>query len=259
MERTVILSLSDGERAHLAAMGVTADARGFLHSASGRPVNAGVAAVMLSKDAPPEHAEHGIRPGSFQRPYLREGHQAERAQGLGGVPFVQQGSLPRPDPGPDDVAGTDVDGSGVGPPDEMAKMTPEAFQRHYLVNGHAAESPANTGRRGTTAVPASDPAEPAGFDRGWIRPGHQEPPPDARPANNPLPPGSPGADAYRAAAGVYQANQGQARTEHVMPSGAITATPAACRPVTLPSDMRASAVPVARAVAATKPAPGEMR
>ena len=269
MERRVILSLSDGETAHLAAMGVTADSRGFLHSASGRPVDAGVAVEMLSKDAPPQHAEHGIHPGRFQRPYLREGHQAERAQGLGGVPFAQQGSRPRPDQGPgeNDVAGFDIDGSSDGGPDGMAKgLVPDRFMRPYLTAGHAANSPGATGHYGVSPAPHMDGvpggdahvAEPQAFTRGPLQAGHEDDAPQNDPGgNSPHPGGTPAGEVYRTAAGQYGANQRQARTEHVMPSQAIVSTPATSRPPMLPADMRASAVPHAVQVMATKPAPGE--
>jgi hypothetical protein len=276
MERTVILSLSDGEREHLAAMGVTADSRGFLYSASGREVPAGVAVEMLSKA--------GISPSDFRRGPLTDGRAAHSAgQWTTGIPgssgpMARTGPAGPPGPagsgtgdrsmsggpagedGDDDlVPGGDEDGEGVGPPDGMAKgMLPDRFMRPYLAAGHQADSPGTTGRRGTTAIPeTASQVEPQDFDRGWIRPGHQEPPPDARPANNPQPPGSPGAGVYGAAAGVYQANQGQVRTEHLMPSQAVTSMPAPSRPPMLPADMRASAVPQAVQVQATRPAPGE--
>jgi hypothetical protein len=275
MERTVILSLSDGEREHLAGMGVTADSRGFLYSASGRRVDAGVALEMLSKG--------GVSPLDFRRGRLRDGHAAASAAqwtigAPGQPPMARTGPAGPPGPvgsgtadrtmaaGEDDdlVPGGNEDGEGVGPPDggDLAKMTPEAFRRHALVGGHAAESPANTGRRGATAVPASDPAEPQDFRRGWLQPGHEDADPANDPVgNNPHPGGTPGAAVYRTAAGRYGDNQARVAGDHLMPSQHIRSEPAACRPVALPADMRASAVPVPvqLQLQLTHPAPGETR
>ena len=265
------LSLTEAERVHLAALGVAAGSDGTLRSASGRPVDAGTAVVLLSKAA--------ISPADFRRAPLLDGHAAHSAaQWTTGSPGQALMARPGPagpagaagsgtadrdmgdDEGLDLVAGNDIDGSGVGPPDEVAKMTPAAFRRHYLAAGHSAESLANTGMRATTAVSDSAPAEPQDFRRGWLQPGHQDADPANDPmGNNPHPGGTPGAVVYRTAAEQYGANQARLAAEHLMPSQHITAEPAPSRPVMLPADMRASTVPVSVQAQATRPAPGEMR
>ena len=63
---------------------------------------------------------------------------------------------------------------------------------------------------------------------------------------------------YEAASRVYGANQAQCRSEHVMESQAVASTPAPGR-LALPQDMRASSVPAAVQMQATRLSPGETR
>jgi len=239
-----------------------------------------------------------ISPGEFQRPYLGEGHAAQSPSSwTAGIPDSLGGDRgrvartgpagPAGPPGsgtgdrtmavssrvgvqaredaeaaPDGDDWLDEHGTGIGTGEDgpaRKGMVPASFHRPYLAPGHQSDSPANTGLRGTTAVPetARD-AEPQDFTRGWIRSGHQAEPPDDRPPNNPHPAGTPGAAVYRSAAGAYEANQAGVRTEHVMPSQAARSEPAPAR-VVMPPDMRAASVPVAVQVAASRPAPGETR
>ena len=139
-----------------------------------------------------------------------------------------------------------------GSPGDVAKaMLPGYFMRGYLGAGHAAESPANTGRRGTTAVPDAPQIEGRDFTRGYLGAGHAAASPDDMPADNPH---------YAAAAAVYEANQRAVMAEHVVPSTAITAQHAApVRAVSMPQDMNAANVPMSISVQASKPAPGEQR
>ena len=145
--------------------------------------------------------------------------------------------------------------------DELEKgMLPDRFMRAYLTAGHQADSPAVTGRRETAPMPEAAPAMPERFRRDWIVPRHEAEPPDDRPeGNNPHPAGTSGAQVYAAGAARYTANRAAERMEHVMPSQAITATTAPVGQAALPSDMRAASVPHATVVAASRPAPGEMR
>jgi hypothetical protein len=245
------------------------DEAGFLRSASGREVSAGTA-VSLLKDG---DADHPIGPSGFRRGPLTEGHQALSTAPAGIVDGPAQARVARTGPagpvGPagsgtadrsmadaedDDgtrlVPGDDDDDSGVGLPDgEMAKgLVPQQFMRGYLAAGHQANSPAVTGRQGTTAIPSSDPIEHRDFTGGYLTAGHADPSPDDAPgANNPH---------YRVAAERYNANQQQVRAEHVVPSESIVSQPSASR-VALPQDMMASAVPQAVQVMATRPSPGE--
>ncbi len=253
------LSLNDAEREHLSALGVGQAPDGTLRSASGREVSAATAVALLQKAAVSQQAERGIRPGDFRRGYLTEGHQAQHAQGIGGVPSVQQGALPRPDlDDSDGAAGDDIDGSGNDGPDDLAKMTPQAFRRHYLAAGHAAESPAITGRRGTTAVPeTSHQAEPQHFGRGYLAEGHASPSPASDFAgNNPHAPGTPAAEVLATAAGNFGQIGARSRSQRLTPSGFTVSEPAPARSV-MPPGMRASAVPAHVTVAATRAAPGE--
>ena len=266
------LSLTEAERAHLAALGVAAGADGTLRATSGAAVDAGTAVALLSKAS--------VSPSDFTRGPLLDGHAAASAGqwtiGAPGDGHVAR-TGPAGPPGPigsgtadrgmstdgDDglVPGSDEDGEGVGPPD-LAKMTPAAFRRHYLAAGHQSDSPANTGRRGMTAVPeTASEAEPQGFTRGPLQAGHEADPPGNDPAgNNPHPGGTPAREVYGTAAGRYEANRGLDRTDHMLPSTSMRAgsEPQPAR-VAMPGDMRASSVPAAVQVAATKPAPGEMR
>jgi hypothetical protein len=253
------LSLNDAERAHLASLGVTVGTDGTMRSESGREVSAGTAVQLLSKAA--------ISPADFQRGYLREGHAAENTgQWITGIPpYASPVSAEGPAArtgraGPAGPVGSGTADRDMVPGDDLAKgMAPQRFMRPYLAGGHQVNSPAVTGMRGTTAVPDSHHAEPQDYQRGWITPGHEQDSPDARPGNNPHAVGTPGSEVYRSAAAVYEANQTQLRTEHVMPSQNIPAQTAAVRPAAMPSDMRASDVPAALQVGATRPAPGEVR
>lgn len=278
-EPKVSLSLSAAERAHLAGLGVTADERGVLRS-SGREVDPGIAAAMLAKARDPRTGRfsggEGIRSGSFQRPYLAEGHQAQAAHGVGGVPFMERGAQPRPDagdgltaadavkdddPGEDDVAGGDIDGSGSShqaaeraraeglraeeaadsepsrDSSELVKaltdhgvmaraLSPEDFRRGYLAAGHQAGSPAVTGHRAAVPVPAPHPAQARDFRRGWLAGGHQSPSPDDRPGNNPHPAGSTGAQVYGDAAAGYAQGRAADTAGHVAQTGGCESQPA---------------------------------
>ena len=235
MTRDVRLSLSDAERDHLASLGVVADEHGFLRSASGREIPAGVAASMLTA-----HPQGSIQPGDFQRGYLRDGHQAEHAQGIGGVPSTAQGAGSRP--------AAEV-GKGV---------TPGQFQRPYLAPGHQADSPAVPGHQSTEPMPEANPAEPGAFRRGPLRSGHESPSPGDSPANNPHSGGTPAAAVYASASAAYDAGQSRVAAEHLMPSTALTARPAPAQWAP-PADLGASSVPVPVTPAATRPAPGERR
>jgi hypothetical protein len=248
------------------------DEAGFLRSASGREVSAGVA-VSLLKDA-----AHPIGPSGFRRGPLTEGHQALSPAPAGIVGGPAQGRAARTGPaGPvghpgsgtadrsmgadeddDLVPGSDEDGEGVGPSGVAVKgLVPTQFHRPYLSAGHAASSPAVTGERSTTPVPASDPVEPQDYGRGWIYAAHQVPSPGDGGDNNPNPPGSAAEAVYASGAHAYGENQRMARAEHVMPSGSVVSSPAASR-MAVPSDMRASDVPVHVAMQATRPSPGEV-
>ena len=262
------LSLTAAETEHLGALGVTVGADGTMRSASGNEVGPATAVALLAKSA--------VSPADFRRPYLRQGHAAENAgQWTVGIPGSAQSRTARPGPagppGPagsgtadrsmdgssagagdeddDMVAGRDVDGSGAGAPAEMAKMVPGQFHRPFLSAGHAAESPAVTGRRATTPVPSADPVEHRDFTRGCLTAGHASPPPDDQPADNPH---------YEGAVRVYAANRAAERGEHIMFSQAVTSMPANGR-LALPQDMHASLVPHQISVSASKPAPGEQR
>jgi hypothetical protein len=227
---------------------------------------------LLGKAAP--------SPADFGRGYITEGHAAENAgQWIKGIPGqapmartgpagpagpLGSGTADRDmdgDEGLGFVAGGDEDGEGVGPPD-LAKMTPASFRRHYLAASHAAESPANTGRRGTTAVPeTAREAEPQDFTRGPLQAGHAAVPPGNDPdGNNPNQPGTPAREVFGTAAGRYEMNRSADRTDHMMPSASMRAgaEPMPAR-VAMPADMRAASVPQAVQVQATKPAPGETR
>jgi hypothetical protein len=166
-----------------------------------------------------------ISPRDFTRAPLRDGHAA--------------------------ASGDEVD---------LAKMTPDAFRRHYLAAGHAAESPANTGARATTVIPeTASHAEPQDFRRGPLQAGHEADPPGSDPAgNNPCPPGASAPEVYAAAERRWAANIAAAAAEHVTPSTMGPAAPLPQR-VMLPADMRAGSVPMAAQVHATRPAPGERR
>ena len=137
-----------------------------------------------------------------------------------------------------------------GSPGDVAKgMVPSHFMRPFLSAGHAADSPANTGMRATTAVPDAPQIEDRDFTRGYLTGGHAAPSPDDMPADNPH---------YDGAAKVYAANQMQVQMEHVAPSTDCTSVPVSSR-VPMPQDLHASSVPHALSVAASKPSPGEMR
>lgn len=219
------LSLNAAEREHLAALGITPDERGTLRSASGREVDPGVAVALLTKAA--------INPADFQR------------------------TGPA---GPAGPAGSGTADRDMADGENLAKgLVPQRFHRPFLAAGHAAESPANTGMRATTPPPSSHPAEPQDYTRGWIRPGHQAEPPASDPmGNNPHPPGTPASGVYATGAEHYAGNQDRSRSEHLMPSQAITSQPSPSR-MALPQDMRASEVPHAISLAASRPAPGESR
>ncbi|HUY45615.1 MAG TPA: hypothetical protein VMV92_07795, partial [Streptosporangiaceae bacterium] len=245
---------------HLASLGVTEDPSGALRSAAGREVDAGTAVALLQKAV--------ISPGEFQRPYLSEGHAAQSPSswtagipdGLGG----DRGRVARTGPaGPAGEPGSGTaDRDMTGGEDEAAKagLVPQRFHRPYLAAGHEADSPANTGRRGTTVVPeTARAAEPQDYQRGWIQPGHQDEPPDDDPGgNNPHEPGTPTADVLATAAGRLGRNSARSRTDRLTPAAWNIAEPAPSR-VALPQDMRASDVPVRVTLAATRPAPGETR
>ena len=191
---------------------------------------------------------------------LREGRAAAKpGSATEGLPAdVHEAAHGGPVPHEPPRVFTSEDGVVVGVT-AKAGLVPSRFHRPYLAAGHQADSPANTGRRGVTVIPETAAAEPQDYTRGWIRPGHQaEPPADDPGGNNPHPPGSLARTVHDTAAGRYEANQQQARTEHVMPSQAITASPSVSR-VALPQDKRASAVPASLTVSATRAAPGESR
>lgn len=259
------ISLTDTQRSALAAQGVVMDEAGFLRSARGREVSAGVA-VSLLKDAGPQHGDHLVQPSQFRRGRLTEGHQALSTAPAGIVDGPAQARVARTgragpagplgsgtadrsmdDDGDDDgtrlVPGDDIDGWGDGGPAVMAKgMVPDRFMRGYLTQGHAAQSPSVADARGTTAIPDSGPAEPEDFGRRYPAAGHATPSPANRPPNNPNPPGSSAAAVYASGARACTENQTLSRTEHVMPSGSVVSTTAASR-MAVPSDMRASDVP----------------
>ena len=139
----------------------------------------------------------------------------------------------------------------------MAKaMVPSRYMRPYLGAGHAANSPAVTDERVTTAAPDSHPVNAQDYDRGWIYPEHQTPSPGGGGGNNPNAPGSSAEAVYASGAHAYGENQRAARAEHVMPSQHVVSTPAASR-MAVPADMRASDVPAHVAMQATRPSPGE--
>lgn len=219
--RHVSLSLSEGERERLAALGVVADARGVLHAAGGRPVSAGAAAALL-KGA---DGEHPVRPGDFRRAYLEDGHQAPYAGGnVVGMPAnTRDGRVV-------EAYGPDVDGPGASHRGAAKAETldPESFRRGYLDRGHATQSPATTGARGVVNLPASHPAEPQRFDRPWLA-GDALPSPDDGPANSPVLPGSPGAVVYARASADYETARAEDRAEHVGLTGHCDSFPAPAR------------------------------
>jgi hypothetical protein len=236
----VDLSLNAAEREHLAALGVSPDAQGVLRSAGGREVSAATAVALLAKSA----AAQGrmARPGPAGPPGPVGSGTADRTMAA--------------DEDEDLVPGGDEDGEGVGPPDggDLSKgLVPSRFMRPYLSASHAADSPANTGMRGTTAVPeTSRDIEPQDYRHGWLQPGHQDASPDDDPAgNNPH---------FGTAAGRYEMNSSLARTDHMMPSASMRAgaEPVPAR-AAMPADLRASSVPVSVQMQATAASPGEAR
>jgi len=112
------LSLSEGQRAALARMGVVADGDGVLRAAGGQAVNDGVAASMLkasyatADDMGMPAPARITGPSDFQRPYLTQDHQTERPAGTPVIP-------------------------------QSHPVSAGQFARGYIADGHAAEPPGN--------------------------------------------------------------------------------------------------------------------
>jgi hypothetical protein len=139
------------------------------------------------------------------------------------------------------------------PPLPSPVPNPGSLGRGPLTAGHQAVA-----AQGLTNIPKASPAEPADFTREYLRNGHQKPSPDDHGPNNPVAPGSDGSALYAAASAAYGANRDKGMKDHLMPTGCAESQPAPpqWRP---PADLGAGHVPAPITIAATKPAPGEMR
>lgn len=217
------LSLSEADRATLAGFGISASPDGTLSRGTGEPVDAGTAVHLLRSFREGQHPQAGQEPSG---------------QPIGADIEAMLNSVPRAD-----VA--------------AKALSPDSFQRDYLMRGHAAESPANTGgREYPVPLPESDPAEPGDFNRPWLRDGHQAPSPGDGPGDNSCPPGTPGGRVYQALGSQWLANQARARREHVEPSAAAMPEPATAR-WSPPRDLRAASVPEHVSARMIAMAPGE--
>jgi hypothetical protein len=248
------LSLNASDRLALAAAGVREGADGSLRSDNGSIVSPGVTAALISRgDALGKGQEHPVRPGDFTRPYLTAGHAADS-------PANRSRAQPMPMP---DVA---TGGRSTTPPDDgdasaqdggVEKVTPD--RREFVDWGDALRTEAE--RFGALPGPEPPPAfrvvEPEDWHRGPLTAGHESPSPGDHPGNSPIP-ATTGSGHARYQAGViaYEANQQQARTQHVMPTQCVTSKPAMAR-YSPPPDMGASNVPQTQIAGATRKAPGE--
>jgi len=211
------LTLNDAERQALADAGVTADSSGALRSGDGSPVSPGVAAALLKADA----ARH---PDTGQ--FIEAASARQTAPNTTGIP----------EPGP--------------------SARPGEFDRGYLEAGHAAESPAVTGRLMPVPHPETHPAEPQDYHRGPL---DSTLAPDSDPeGNNPHPPGGPARDVLDTAGEQYEAGRARSQADRLLDGLGGLSGPAVSRAV-MPPDLRASSVPFDVTPEATRAAPGEDR
>jgi len=103
-------------------------------------------------------------------------------------------------------------------------------------------------------IPASHPAEPGDFRRGWIEDGHQAQPPGTLPPSNRHPGGSLAADVFTDAAAAAAGNARQSAADRLSPYRLPAHAPAPSRTVMSP-DMGATSVP--KPADMTMRAPGE--
>lgn len=181
-----------------------------------------------------------LDPQEFDRGWLRGGHQAEAAHGIGGVPDMEQGSGRRRQEDDDD------DGGGRGRAGVMGTAPGEDEDL-----GDPGDCTETAAAKGT--MPRPSPIAAGQFRRARI-PGEQRPSPGDRMDNNPWPAATPAELVYEEAAAGYQASRDQHRMDHTEITGRAVSpmAPAGWAP---PGDVVQA--PVVNPAAACGRSPGE--